>query len=40
MKVVIPDYPPIKLYYFSGKYFNSGVKVVNVEGNDIKIFEC
>lgn len=38
-KVVLPDYPPIKLYYFSKEYYESGIKKINLGGNTIKIYD-
>jgi predicted transcriptional regulator of viral defense system len=38
-KVVLPDYPPIKLYYFSKEYYETGIKKINLDGNTIKIYD-
>lgn len=38
-KVVLPDYPPIKLFYFNKKYYQSGIKEINFEGNIVKIYD-
>lgn len=38
-KIVLPDYPPIKLFYFSTKYYRSGINSINIEGNTIKIYD-
>ncbi len=37
-KVVLPDYPPIRLFYFSDKYYQSGITEVSLAGNSIKIY--
>lgn len=37
-KVIIPDYPPIKLFYFSEKYYKTGVKQVDIDSNIINIY--
>jgi len=36
--IKLPDYPPIKLYYFSDKYYMDGVEKIDVNGNIIKIY--
>ncbi|MDO9555825.1 MAG: Abortive infection protein AbiEi, partial [Atribacterota bacterium] len=36
--IKLPEYPPIKLYYFSDKYFIDGVEKIDVNGNIIKIY--
>jgi len=36
--IKLPDYPPIKLYYFSDKYYMDGVEKININGNIIKIY--
>lgn len=38
-KVVLPDYPPIKIYYFSKEYYEDGIKKINLGGNIIKIYD-
>lgn len=38
-KVVLPDYPPINLCYFSKKYFHTGINQINIEGNLIRIYD-
>lgn len=38
-KPVVPDYPPIKLYYYSEKRFARGVNTVEVDGHQVKIFD-
>ena len=37
-KVVLPDYPPINIYYFSKEYYETGIKKINMDGNTIKIY--
>jgi len=36
--IKLPDYPPIKLYYFSDKYYMDGVEKIDINGNIIKIY--
>ncbi len=36
--IKLPDYPPIKLYYFSDKYYMDGVEEIDINGNIIKIY--
>jgi len=36
--IKLPDYPPIKLYYFSDKYYIDGVEKIDINGNIIKIY--
>ena len=36
--IKLPDYPPIKLYYFSDKYYTDGVEKIDINGNIIKIY--
>lgn len=36
--IKLPDYPPIKLYYFSDKYYVDGVEKIDINGNIIKIY--
>lgn len=38
MKVSIPKYPPIKLYYFSTKQFEAGIKKVKIGRRIVKIY--
>lgn len=33
-----PEYPPIKLKFFSGKYFSKGIENININGNIVKIY--
>lgn len=36
--IKLPDFPPIKLYYFSDKYYVDGVEKIDINGNIIKIY--
>ena len=36
--IKLPDYPPIRLYYFSDKYYIDGVEKIDIDGNIIKIY--
>ena len=36
--IKLPDYPPIKLYYFSDKYYMDGVEKIDINENIIKIY--
>lgn len=36
--IKLPDYPPIKLYYFSDKYYMDGIEKIDTNGNIIKIY--
>ena len=36
--IKLPDYPPIKLYYFSDKYYMDGIEKIDINGNIIKIY--
>jgi len=36
--IKLPDYPPIKLYYFSDKYYIDGVEKIDINGNIFKIY--
>lgn len=38
-KVVLPDYPPIKLYYWSEKYWSIGITYITVGNTKIPIYE-
>lgn len=38
-KVVLPDYPPIKIHYFSDKYFHAGINEISIDGNLVKIYD-
>jgi len=36
--IKLPNYPPVKLYYFSDKYYVDGVEKIDINGNIIKIY--
>jgi len=36
--IKLPDYPPIKLYYFSDKYYIDGVEKIDINGHIIKMY--
>lgn len=36
---MLPDYPPISLYYWSGNTLELGVKEVEIEGYRVKIYD-
>ncbi|MGH4051262.1 MAG: type IV toxin-antitoxin system AbiEi family antitoxin domain-containing protein [Clostridium sp.] len=38
-KVIIPEYPPIKILYFSQKQLNIGITNIEVDGHLIKIYD-
>ena len=38
-KVVLPDYPPIELFYLSSKVFELGVTEAVIEGFTVKIYD-
>lgn len=38
-KVVVPQYPPVKLYRFSKKQFKTGIKIIKHEGSEIRIYD-
>ncbi len=35
----LPDYPPISIFYFADKQFNTGIKEVNIDGSKVKIYD-
>ncbi|WP_290766944.1 hypothetical protein [Halanaerobium sp.] len=35
----LPDYPPLSIFCFAGKQFNTGIKEVDIEGSRVKIFD-
>ena len=37
-KVILSDYPPVKLFYFSEKFYSAGITTVNIEGNIVKVY--
>lgn len=38
-KIVIPHYPPINLYHWSGKAFSLGITEKVIEGFDVRIYD-
>lgn len=38
-KYQLPDYPPVKLYYWSGKYYETGLISASYNGEDILIYD-
>lgn len=38
-KVAVPDYPPISLCFWTGKYCTTGAVSIEVEGYEVKIFD-
>ncbi|MEN8905514.1 MAG: type IV toxin-antitoxin system AbiEi family antitoxin domain-containing protein [Clostridiales bacterium] len=38
-KPIIPDYPPVKVHYFSDKNYNLGIKHLNINNHEIKIYD-
>jgi predicted transcriptional regulator of viral defense system len=38
-KIVIPEYPPIKLLYFSQKQLETGISNIEVDGHKIRIYD-
>ncbi len=38
-KPKLPDYPPIKIFYFSDKQYNTGIEEISINGNPIKIYD-
>ncbi len=38
-KVKLPDYPPIKLYYWDNNYLKTGAKTVKIDNFEISIFD-
>jgi len=38
-KVVLPDYPPIKVYYWSEKYWSAGIMETMIGTTTLKIYE-
>jgi hypothetical protein len=35
-KPLLPDYPPVKVFYFSEKQFNTGISTLQIEGHAVK----
>jgi predicted transcriptional regulator of viral defense system len=38
-KPSIPDYPPIKVFYFAEKQYRTGIKEISIQGNIVKIYD-
>jgi predicted transcriptional regulator of viral defense system len=38
-KVKIPDYPPVKVYYLSEKFHETGINEITMSGEKIKIYD-
>ena len=38
-RVIIPEYPPIKIIYFPDKTYNLGISEKEIDGNIIKIYD-
>jgi predicted transcriptional regulator of viral defense system len=38
-KPALPQYPPIRLYYFSNKRFETGTKTIELDSHAIKIYD-
>ena len=39
-KIKLPEYPPVKLFYFSGNFYNYGIADEEIESGDvIKIYD-
>jgi predicted transcriptional regulator of viral defense system len=38
-KIVLPEYPPIRLYYFSNNYYQNGINELNIDGNLLRIYD-
>lgn len=36
---VLPDYPPIKIFYFAEKQFETGIKEVKMTNNKVKVYD-
>jgi len=37
-KVKAPDYPPVKIYYFTPKIFNTGIEIIKLGKHEVKIY--
>lgn len=37
-RVKVPDYPPVKLYYFAPKIFNAGIEKIKYGRHEVKIY--
>jgi len=38
-KITLPNYPPIKLYYWSDKYYQLGINEIKVDNLQVKIYD-
>ncbi len=38
-KPKIPEYPPISIFYFADKQYNTGIEEIMIKGNKIKIYD-
>jgi len=38
-KPTLPDYPPISIYYFSEDQYYTGITVIDIKGEKVKIYE-
>ncbi len=38
-KPALPNYPPVKFYFFADKRFEIGVQTVKIDGHEIKIYD-
>ena len=37
-RVTAPDYPPVKIYYFTPKVFNAGIEIIRLGKHEVKIY--
>jgi len=38
-KVVLPDYPPIKLYFWKQEYYKLGIDIQKIDGYSVRIYD-
>lgn len=38
-KPKVPEYPPISIFYFADKQYNTGIEELKIKGNKIKIYD-
>jgi predicted transcriptional regulator of viral defense system len=38
-KIILPDYPPVRLYYLSEKFYQLGVTQIGMDGSSVKIYD-
>jgi predicted transcriptional regulator of viral defense system len=38
-KIKLPEYPPIRLYYLSDKYYQLGIQQVNINNQPVKMYD-